>query len=442
MKFGSRWVRFATIIVAFCLAGSSDNFQFARSHAENALNLLSGFDDQRIQNCYPVTDTESAAEMAKLLYRIKSINEKRLQQSSLQLDSDITPGDVVHVEGAIESIRQYPLPDDLSEYLEMDAFQEVIINHASGKPFSIFAPPLAGKIAKGDMVSADAILVQKSDTTTALAAKRLAWFPTNPEKQGWQMLSSVGFDLSLISDAASRNRRVLQAEDADAFYGLMAAAQKVSSVNGGERVDPVALLTRPTELFAQWISIDAAVVRVTRIAIDSESVRQQLGQDHYFQIDASGDLGKKVLRLERAEGETGPAIEMSGSYPVTLVSTKLPEFLDAEFRQRNSLVAMISHPVTVEGFFYRLWSYSNEFMTKEGGGKQVGPLIVAADWTSRLDPTLEEESGIAWFGYVLAALILGAVLGTFIWQRKNTREDAAIRERNRKPMTINIPDES
>ncbi|OYP34023.1 hypothetical protein CGZ80_16550 [Rhodopirellula sp. MGV] len=130
---------------------------------------------------------------------------------------------------------------------------------------------------------------------------------------------------------------------------------------------------------------------------------------------------------------------MSGTYPITFVAVKLPAFLEKEFARQNALVALVSYPVSVKGFFYRLWSYRNAFMTKEGGGKQVGPLIVAATWNSRLDPSLDEPSGIAWFGYTLAFVILMAVVATVIWQSKNSRQDAAIRKRNRKPVLIDLP---
>ncbi len=429
------------------------------SQADSALKFLSGFDHTRVEQCYPISDSDVAAEMGKLLYRLQNVGDGRLASlsQSWEVASGTDPngratlevGDAVRVEGHIEAIRQFNLPDDLAEYLDMNAYQEIVFRQQKGTSVSIFAPPLNGKIAKGDRVTAHAVYLGTGDRdsdeegtnppTIAFATGKLSWFPSNPDRAGWQMLSDVGFDLSLIADAASRNRFVLKAEDAPAFYGLLAAAAKASPKQPAKAVDPVALLTRASEYHGEWIKINASTVRITRIALDSESQREQLGQDYYFQIDASGDLGKRILQLERAEGESGDPIRMSGSYPVTFVATRLPEFLRQEFERQNSLVAIVSHPVVVEGFFYRLWSYSNEFMTREGGGKQVGPLIVASRWTSRIDPNLKKQSGIAWFGYALAALIFGAVLVTLWWQIKTARHDAAIRARNRESISIEIP---
>ncbi|OYP34022.1 hypothetical protein [Rhodopirellula sp. MGV] len=289
------------IIVFLCCCGVA--LQSPLVSASSALELLGGFDRQRVQACYPVDDAGSAAEMAKLLYRLRGTNEEQLQKRvTRSTDSSVAgtpvPGDVVQVDGSIDAIKQYPLPEDLREYLEMPAFQEVVLSTEAGFKVSVFAPPLAGQIAKGDRISATAILVARADESIAYAAGRLAWYPKQPTREGWKLLAGVDFDLSLIAGAASRNRRVLEADDHDAFYGLLNASAKVQadSTFAGQNatdVDPVALLTKPAEFYGEWIEMDASTVRISQIAIDSAEIAQQLGQDHYFQIDASGDLGKK-----------------------------------------------------------------------------------------------------------------------------------------------------
>ncbi len=97
---------------------------------------------------------------------------------------------------------------------------------------------------------------------------------------------------------------------------------------------------------------------------------------------------------------------------------------------------MTSMPVSIDGFFYRLWSYKNEFMTREGGGKQVGPLIVVSRWKSLSIPA-DDSGGVELIGYGLALGILVTIAGTVVWSRRNARDDAAVR-RHSGNVTIDV----
>ncbi|WP_286177664.1 hypothetical protein [Stieleria mannarensis] len=422
-----------------------------RATAASAVDLLSGFDAVRIGGCFPVSDSEVAGEMSRLLYRLRKADEDVLASRSSgpirdeSVAAGLTTGDAVEVEGTITAVRQYEVPESLTEFLDLKSFQELVLAlPGSEESISVFAPPLVGKISQGDRVKAMAVVIDASSAEQVFAAGRVAWFPSMAESVGWKLLARQGVDLSRIAEAASRNRRSLEAADGDAFYSMLAAAKDLNTEPFDPAnpltplaVQPVALLQSPQDYHGQWIRMNASTVRITRISVTDPARQQQLGQDHYYQIDASGDLGNTIIQLARGEGETGDPILMSGTYPVSLVSATLPSFLSEQFKDKDAVVAMVGHPVSIDGFFYRLWSYKNEFMTREGGGKQVGPLVVVSAWQSMAPPT-DENDEVQVIGYALAVAIVVAILATIWWTRRNAKEDAKVRENAYESVKIDL----
>ncbi|MEO1529002.1 MAG: hypothetical protein AAFX06_26570 [Planctomycetota bacterium] len=402
-------------------------------HADTALPLLSGFDSARLAKCYPIRDTDSAGEAAKLIYRLRKANPNTLKKLATALPKEIgsaTVGDVFEVEGKLEKIRQYEVPGDLSDYLDLDQFQELVFSESPLGDVSLLVPPLDGKASREDRVASTAMLLYQDDKRVVFAAGDAAWFPTLASNEGIRLLTSAGVDASGIAAAATRNRRKLEAADGETFYSMLGATTQLvtgESLPEPKPLEPIALLEFPEEHHGDWIRMRAATVRITKVNVTDETRRQQLGQDHYFQIDSSGDLGKTMVKLKRPEGEP---IEMSGKYPISLVSLRLPEFLESEFESEQTVVQMISAPVRIDGFFYRLWSYRNEFIDQRGGGSQIGPLIVVARW-QRIEPPRGDDGGIALLGYLMAGGVILAIVSTFIWSRRNAVVDAKLREKQR-----------
>ena len=439
VKSGQPWL-LAVAVLAFGITLDR------QTSAESALDLLSGFDDQRLAETHPVDDSDAAGEMARLLFRLRKADENVIASRVEPLTDRTAEGDVVKISGTISAIRQYKVPESLIEFLDLKTFHEIVLaSERTDESISVFAPPLLGNVAKGDLISADAIVLDLESSQGVFAAGKLAWIPASVESVGWKLLAGQGVDLSRVAEAANRNRRPLEAADGDAFYSMLAAAkkieaQRIAAESDADRqvdphgappapqvVDPVKLLEKPQDYCGQWIRMNTSTVRITRVNVTDPLRRRQLGQDHYFQIDSSGDLGKTIIRLERGEGDSGEPILISGSYPVSMVAADLPGFLQERFEDQDAVVSMISHPISIDGFFYRLWSYENEFMEREGGGKQVGPLVVVSSWRSREKPSGGGED-LQIIGYVLAIGIVAAIIGTIIWTRRNAKEDARIRE--------------
>ena len=111
----------------------------------------------------------------------------------------------------------------------------------------------------------------------------------------------------------------------------MAAAsdleQSKKKVPSPSKIAPVALLQGSSELTGQWIRMNLETVLITRISVTEPRRKVELGSDHYYQIDAVGDLGNVVVQIERPAGDTGPAASFNNRYPVSVVTRSLPTFL-------------------------------------------------------------------------------------------------------------------
>tara|TARA_R110002049_G_scaffold2750_2_gene21388 strand:+ start:92627 stop:94015 length:1389 start_codon:yes stop_codon:yes gene_type:complete len=445
---------------------------------QSAIPLLSGFDEQRIENVFPIRDEPTAGEAGKLVYRLQRIAPATLRELNTQRemkandsesddvklrtdDVKLRTGDVVSMEGVIEEIGTWPIPRRLVEFLEIAELQEVLIRQSDGSGVRIITTGLVTDAAEGDRVAGIGIALSADDDATdpdsneddskAVAAGRLQWFPRAASSEGVAMLTDKGVDAAGLADLASRDRRPLAAEDADVFYPVMRAAAELASAQAStittpQSVDPVPLLRDPNAYGGHWLRMTLGTVRVTRIAVTDDRRREQLGSDHYFQIDASGDLGNVVVSIARPDGDAGPPIQFENTYPVSLVTRTLPTFLrDAIVQQEGAgaITTMISRPIQVDGFFLRLWSYESDFMQRKGGGKQFGPLIVASRFTD-LDPGTSDPAGVRVIGWIAAVAIILALVGTAVWARVTSSHDRRIRRKrkNQESEQLRLPTES
>ena len=430
--------RSAILSIALLVMAGSTDFAFG----ESGLELVSGFDEVRLKACYPIEDSKAVEETARLIYRLRKADPKTLESRAADFSSEenSSPGEIVSIRGTIVKVRQYTVSEELAEYLDLKVFHEILLESTSRKTQRLIAPPISGKIAVGDRIEAVAMLLNGGEPAVFVAGD-VQWFSQSPQSDGWRLLGESGVSASELARAGSRNRRPLSAADGEIFYSMMRASQTVAQrdkLPAPISVDPIKLLGAPQEYQGEWIRIEGSTVRVTKVAVEESNRRDQLGQDHYYQIDASGDLSGTVIELKRPPGEEGEPIRMSGKYPISLVSLTLPPFLKDRYEQNQSVVMMLSHPVSIDGFFYRLWSYRNEFMDAEGGGRQLGPLIFAARWRSMETPQEDSDADLALLGYALALAVVGTILATFLWNRTNAKGDTAAKGEKGETIEINL----
>ena len=404
--------------------------------AQSAIPLLSGFDQQRVEATFPINDEPTAGEAAKLVYRLRRIDPKTL--SDLGQTGNPRSGDVTEIDGVIQEIGTWRIPDRLTDFLELRRLQEVLIDSQQQGAVRVITAGLADRAAAGDRVTGFGVLIKSHEDATAVAAGRLKWFPRRSQNVGVAMLSDKGVDAAALADLSSRDRMPLVAEDADVFYSVLRAAAELpgtddTAIAPPELVDPVALLRDPGEMGGQWLRMTLTTVRVTRITVSDDARREQLGRDHYYQIDASGELDNVVVSIARPEGQSGDPIQFENSYPVSVAVRELPAFLRraiVELDGTGAVSTMISRPIRIDGFFLRLWSYESDYMQRLGGGKQFGPLIIASRIVD-LAPESSDPIGVRMIGWLAAAGVVISLLGIAVWSRIVASRDSDARRKRK-----------
>ncbi len=462
------WLAPKRLIQKLCWNAALVSVLFApRGFADSALPLLGGFDADRIEAVYPPTDIQSIGELSKLVFRLRSIDPKFLE-AELPADEQAEPpkiGDAIRTEGSITAIAQLKVPERLVGFLEIERLQVIDIESRRGATRVITAK-LPHEANVGDRISGVGVVIEPKQTPPSKAANdrntrspdlaplvvatpSLRWYPESAVSVGWKMLGREGVDASLLANVSARNQLPLMAEDGDAFYSMLAAAHRINgreNVASPKRVKPVSLLSNPADYSGDWIRMPLETVQVTRIAVTQRLRQQQLGSDHYYQIDAVGDLGNVVVQIRRPKGDDGPPARFENRYPVSVVVRELPEFLSRQIRdqeQSDAMIADIRVPITIDAFFFRLWSYSTDFMTQYGGTDQFGPLMVAATIESR-QQTDDDPVGVGIIGTIAAFSIFAAIIAIWFWNHTQAKRDQHVHDQRsqREAEQIQLPGEA
>ena len=442
--YGLRLALFVIGLLAITSIGSST------STADSELRTLLGFDSERLAKTYPVKDVESAGEMAKLLYRLERLPITKLEQIA-EADKDqgrISVGDGIIVDGEIEKITRITVPEKLVEFLEMERFVRLQIASGVGderSTYEVFTSELSRDAMVGDRVRGVGIYLAESRAAAATAS--MQWFPASPKNVGWKLLSQAGVDVGSLSSVAARNRKPLSGDDTAIFYDMLAAADEIKgNSEAAERIDAVDLLKDPIAYTGQWIRLEVETIQITRIAVTEPARQQQLGSDHYFQIDAVGDLGNIVVEIAPAKDSGGKPATFENRYPVSMVCKSLPAWIEERMEQQSgasSVVTPLTVPVTIDGFFFRLWSYTSEYMRQFGGGDQFGPLVIVADMTNR-EPSDADIVGVRRIGWIAAGAMGVGIFALLLWSFIVARRDRAVAERRhqREAEQFELPDDS
>jgi hypothetical protein len=408
------------------------------SLADSAIVLLSGFDQARIEAAYPADNDESLGELAKLLYRLGPIGSDALA-SRLDQKGPMQVGDAVRVEGELVQVRRRPIPESLVEFLEFTDLYFAEVVSSEGIPRRLVSASFPVDAQPGDRIVALGVAIELAESRDGqpgpwevMATPRVQWTPKSSPKVGWRLLGSAGFDVALLSAVKQRSRQPLMAEDGDAFYSMLAAAAQLgrqTDTPPAANVQSVDLLRRPETLTGEWLQLPMESVQITRITVTEPRRREQLGQDHYFQIDAVVDLGNVIVKIERPDPASGPPAVFENRYPVSVVSAEIPEFLQDRIRIQEGGEAVVSQHrslLAVDGFFYRLWSYQSEFMDQHGGGDQFGPLFVAARILDR-EPSSKDPAGVQIIGWLAAIAVIVGILFFWLWGRLVASRDREAR---------------
>ncbi len=419
---------------------------------ESVIPLLSGFDRERVAATYPPTDGKTLGELAKLLYRLRSVDPAKLQSMATQdashsksgTSQTISVGDADQLSGTIKSMQLVPIPKKLIEFLEFKQLHVLTLEITKGQEINVITFPLPQDAKVGDRLKGAGVALQLEQSpdnarsiTSAILCNRLRWLPKSSPITGWQLLRDQGVDISLLAALGTRNRQTLLAEDGDAFHSIMAAAadleQSKKEIPTPTEIAPVKLLQGSSELTGQWIRMNLETVLITRISVTEPQRQVELGSDHYYQIDAVGDLGNVVVQIERPMGDNGPPASFNNRYPVSVVTRSLPVFLEKQIQQqagRDAVISELKTMIQMDGFFFRLWSYETDFMAQHGGGDQFGPLVIAATIRNK-QPDSADPTGVNLIGSVAACAVILGIFGIWAWQRRTDSRDRAVRDRKK-----------
>jgi hypothetical protein len=197
-------------------------------------------------------------------------------------------------------------------------------------------------------------------------------------------------------------------------------------------VDAADLLKRSGDWVGRRLRLRCQTVRITRVTVTNPAVREWIASDHYWQIDALGELGNVVIRIEPEDGVSEPAT-FENRFPVSVVTLKLPDFIETAIDPSGQAFArndvlMLSRQLIVDGFFYRLWSYESDLMRRHGGGDQFGPLVMASRVFDN-EPPAGDAVGVGIIGQTAAVATILMMAAAALWIYLTGRQDATARAR-------------
>lgn len=295
------------------------------------------------------------------------------------------------------------------------------------EPATVVGLPLAAGVGPEPRDPAAAGRPWPAAPEFVVAATAVEWHPVG-------MLGGLGMDFTLF-DAVTDDRK-LEAADAAAFWGALAAVRGVSPAEiarvAGGVTDIVPLIDPQQGWFAAHrgdpVLIDGVARRATRIAIDDPLRRGQVDADHYWELEVFVDT---------------PPISIDGRvqdrYPVVCCVRELaPGMPTGE---------TISERVRVPGFAFKRYRYPLAEVVVDGerelpaGSRRSVPLVVApgASWVAAATPQRLSD-GLFWVFAAMLATVAALLAASNWWIARDARRTARLR-RDSLPERIDLPSE-
>lgn len=225
-----------------------------------------------------------------------------------------------------------------------------------------------------------------------LVTSRISWRPGTP-------LGSLGMDYGLFD--AVQDGQKLVSEDADAFYGMLAAVGRGDpeglETAAAHESDVLTLIDPQTRWLennrGSAVRVRGTARRAIRIAIDDPFRRSQLQTDHYWEVFV-------FVRTPTAVQVNG---RLQDSYPFVCCFRELPPGMPTGER--------IAEEVEVSGFALKRYRYQL-FSATEPDQRQESPLIISRSprWIRDTEPVATRQfDRLLGSGLVLLTVFLIAV---------------------------------
>lgn len=436
-----------------CLCTLSVGLSARPAHADSASDLFANIDEATVEQAVEWVRDEARGpapeEVRRLVWHVGRLTPSTLQSraSTRPLPADEADFAVVTLTGTATRAEAFPISGEAADYLDMDRLWIVQVqSSAADAPVLVLcrdAPlqwmadrPLTQPL--DEPVRCTAVVLNASEQPVVVA-QRVEWYPDvahtgSIASPAELLLGGAGFDVGRLPEIQRRSSLSLEREPAQDFYGLFGAVTAIDR----EAFEAVASRVRPIELLSGQHSQTGAFVstivetrRITRVAVTDAAARQLLGQDHYWQVDAFGDLDRVKVQLDTGTGEL---VDFENRYPISILTTELSDELRAAVEQTRGApadVAMLNRPIRIFGASYRLWSYESDYVDARGGGRQVAPLVIAA-WITDVAPSGAVQANLDRLGMLVAAVVIGSILliaGLLLW---TSRRDRAAADRLRR----------
>lgn len=337
---------------------------------------------------------------------LRSVWSRDALPPTVNQDSDIEH--MIRVMGEAVLVRDIPLPSDMAErhdrpgvslvrIVDSDGIVVDVITGAAPKAWPrnvVIAEPAD---AVGILVTRDAGPSWNEDPRSpgavppppamTLVSSRVSWRPGTP-------LGSLGMDYGFFDTVHDGEKLV--ADDADAFYGMLAAAGRATreglEAAASEQVDIFTLIDPRTGWIEDHrgaaVRIRGIARRAIRVAIDSPYRRRQLGADHYWEVFV-------FVRTPSAVQVNG---RLQDTYPFVCCFRDLPTGMPTGER--------IAEDVDISGFIFKRYRYPLAAHSA-GGQPQESPLMISRSprWIHETE-SVERGQFDRVFGAVLIAVTL------------------------------------
>jgi hypothetical protein len=273
----------------------------------------------------------------------------------------------------------------------------------------------------------DGLLLKTTDENEQLelimAASRVKWLPSDVSTEqhvhsSMVLLSQHGFDSGLLDEIRRTNKSALGHNDREAFYQILKILQPSSALDSIQHVhqqsppptpEIVDYFNDTRTLQGQFVTIHGDVRQISRIAIVNSKMQQRFGSDHYWQLDLSIPIGKHRIRVKTNDADQDGII-FQNRFPLQVCVNHLPPELHQamiELRQGVDGRKLLREKVTVEGVFFKLWSYQSALTLRDGPEReQLSPLIIASAIRIHPKPTVDQSG----HGIYVAIAFIGALL--------------------------------
>ncbi|MDE0816470.1 MAG: hypothetical protein OSA92_02345 [Pirellulaceae bacterium] len=292
----------------------------------------------------------------------------------------------------------------------------------------------------------DGLLLKTTDENQQLelimAASRVKWLPSAVSTEqhvhsSMVLLSQHGFDSGLLDEIRRTNKSALGHNDREAFYQILKIFQPSSALDAIQQVhqqapplnrEIVDYFNDTRALQGQFVTVSGDVRQISRIAIVNSKMQHRFGSDHYWQLDLSIPIGKHRIRVKTNDADQDGII-FQNRFPLQVCVNHLHHELQKamnEMRQGRDERKLLREKVTVQGVFFKLWSYQTALTMRDGPEReQLSPLIIASTIRMHEKPIIDQsDRGI----YVAIAFIV-AMLCITVFLVRVGREDRQSKKR-------------